>query len=53
MKEKEYTAVEWWKNLKPEHQNLFAKIYFPNIDFFLVTISPSRIQRIWEKQVGL
>jgi hypothetical protein len=45
-------ALEWWRNLKPDQQNLVAKIHFPNIDFFLVTTSSSRIQTIWEKQVG-
>lgn len=45
-------ALEWWRNLKPDQQNLVAKIHFPNIDFFLITTSSSRIQTIWEKQVG-
>jgi hypothetical protein len=45
-------ALEWWRNLKPDQQNLVAKLHFPNIDFFLITTSSSRIQIIWEKQVG-
>ena len=45
-------ALEWWRNLKPDQQKLFSKIHFPNIDFFLITTSSSRIETIWEKQLG-
>ena len=45
-------ALGWWRNLKPYQQKMFAKIHFPNIDFFLITTSSSRIETIWEKQFG-
>lgn len=51
-KNKRAKALEWWSNLKPEQQKWVAKLHFPNIDFFLITTSSSRIQTIWEKQVG-
>jgi hypothetical protein len=43
-------ALEWWKCLSTDSQKVLAKLQFPNIDFFLVETSSSRIQTIWENR---
>lgn len=44
-------ALEWWNRLSTDSQKVLAKLQFPNIEFFLVETSSSRIQTIWEKSI--
>lgn len=45
--------LEWWRELKTENKTVLARLYFPNMDFFLVDTSSSRIQTIWERAFGI
>ena len=45
-------AFKWWKKLSDDEQNNLIKKWFPNYDPFVIGLSPTRIERIynWESK---
>jgi hypothetical protein len=45
-------ALKWWRELLYSEKEEFAKKHFPNWSITMVSASSSKIQRIWELEVG-
>jgi hypothetical protein len=43
-------SLTWWRGLRFEEQKNLSNKHFPKLDFFLVFMSSSRIEQIWEKE---